>query len=129
MMDMYQENILDHAQNPRHWGKLEPHDLHAADDNPLCGDQLEVTFRVDENNIITSIGWGGHGCAISQAAASMVGEELIGKPLDEAKKISKEDVLEMLGIPISMSRIKCALLSLKVIKAAAYDIERWSDDE
>src|SRR5690349_16493699 len=122
-MDMYQENILDHGQHPRHWGLLDPYDRHATDDNPLCGDRLELTLRVDENDIITAVGWAGEGCTISQAAASMLGEELIGKTLAEVQKIDKELVLELLGIPISMSRIKCALLSLKVLKSAAYNLE------
>lgn len=129
MMDLYQENILDHAQNPRNWGLVDPHNRHAEDENPLCGDHLEVTLRVDENNIVTEIGWSGHGCAISQAAASMIGEEIVGKSLDEVKALSKDDILELLGIPISMSRLKCALLSLKVLKAAAYDLEHWTEDD
>ncbi len=129
MMDLYQENILDHAQNPRNWGLVDPHNRHAEDENPLCGDHLEVTLHVDENNIVTELGWSGHGCAISQAAASMIGEEIVGKSVDEVKALSKEDILELLGIPISMSRLKCALLSLKVLKAAAYNLERWTEDE
>lgn len=123
MMDMYQENILDHAHHPRHWGLLESYQFRAADENPLCGDHLEVTLQVDENNIIQAIGWDGQGCAISQASASMLGEELIGKPLDDVKQLEKELILELLGIPISMSRIKCALLCLKVIKTAAYQLD------
>src|SRR5690606_37822206 len=123
MMDMYQENILDHAHHPRYWGLLELYQFRAADENPLCGDHLEVTLQVDENNIIQAIGWDGQGCAISQASASMLGEELIGKPLDDVKQLEKELILELLGIPISMSRIKCALLCLKVIKTAAYQLD------
>lgn len=128
-MDLYQENIIDHSKHPRHWGLLHPHDRHAADDNPLCGDHLELTLRLNENEIVTEIGWEGQGCAISQASASILGEEIIGKTLDELKQLDKESILDLLGIPISMSRMKCALLSLKVVKAAAYDIERWSADE
>ncbi|MCB9435953.1 MAG: iron-sulfur cluster assembly scaffold protein [Anaerolineales bacterium] len=128
MMDMYQENILDHAQHPRNWGLLEACHFHASDENPLCGDMLEVTLRVDENDIIVAVGWEGQGCAISQAAASMLGEEVIGKPLEIVKDYDKEAILELLGIPISMSRIKCALLSLKVIKAAAYNLENAASD-
>lgn len=129
MFDMYQENILDHSRHPRHWGLLEDYDHHAADDNPLCGDRLEVTFKVDEQDRIVDIGWAGDGCAISQAAASMLGEELIGKTLDEVKAYDKQAIFDLIGIPLSMNRIKCALLSLKVVKAAAYDLERWEDDE
>lgn len=123
-MDMYQENILDHAQNPRHWGLLNPHDRHAEDENPLCGDELEITLRLDEDERIQAVGWNGQGCAISQATASMLGEEIIGKTLSEIKALHKDDVLELVGIPLSMSRVKCALLSLKVVKSAAYDLEK-----
>lgn len=129
MLDMYQENILDHAQHPRNWGLLDSYQFHAADENPLCGDQLEVTLQVDEENIVRAIGWNGQGCAISQAAASMVGEELIGKTLDEVKSMDKDAILELLGIPISMSRMKCALLCLKVIKSAAYQLDSPNVDE
>ncbi len=128
MFDMYQENILDHSRYPRHWHLLEEHTHHAQDDNPLCGDQLELTMVVDENNTVIKVGWEGNGCAISQAAASMLGEELLGKTLEEVKAIDREKVLEMIGIPLTMNRVKCALLSLKVVKAAAYGLQRWEED-
>jgi len=122
MDDMYQENILDHARNQRHWGLLAEYTHHAHDENPLCGDELEITFTVDENDIITAIGWGGEGCAISQAAASMLGEEMLGKPLADAQALEKDTVLDLIGIKLSMNRVKCALLSVKVFKAAAYGV-------
>jgi nitrogen fixation protein NifU and related proteins len=128
-MDFYQENIIDHGQHPHHWGLLPDYHFHATDENPLCGDQLELTLNTDENNIVTAVGWNGQGCLISQATASMLGDELIGKSLDEVKQISSDDVLELLGIPITMSRRKCALLSLKVAKAAVYNVERWTGDD
>lgn len=128
MFDMYQENILDHSRYPRHWGLLEEHTHHAQDDNPLCGDQLELTLLVDDENKVVKVGWDGQGCAISQAAASMVGEELIGKTLEEVKALDKDMVLELIGIPLTMNRIKCALLSLKVVKAAAYGLQRWDEE-
>jgi nitrogen fixation NifU-like protein len=130
MYDMYQENILDHSRMPRHWGLLEEHTHHAHDDNPLCGDELEVTLKIDDESRVVGIGWNGQGCAISQASASMLGEELLGKSLDEVKAYSKDAIFELIGIPLSMNRIKCALLSLKVVKAAAYDLERYDlEDE
>jgi nitrogen fixation NifU-like protein len=128
MFDMYQENILDHAKHPHHWGLLESYTHHAQDDNPLCGDRLELTLQVDEDGRVVEVGWTGNGCAISQASASMLGEELIGKTLDEIKAIDKDQVLELIGIPLSMNRLKCALLSLKVVKAAAYQLERWEEE-
>ncbi len=128
MFDMYQENILDHSRNRRHWGLLDEYTHHAADDNPLCGDRLEITFVVDDNGTVTQVGWAGDGCAISQAAASMLGEEMLGQSIDALKEYDKQTVLDLIGIPLSMNRIKCALLSLKVVKAAAYGLERWEDE-
>jgi nitrogen fixation protein NifU and related proteins len=130
--DMYREMILDHGRNPRHRGILNPADYDFEGSNPLCGDRLRLTLRVDDQNRITELGWDGDGCAISQASASMLGEQIIGKTLDEIKQISKEEILDMLGIPLSMNRVKCALLSLKVMKAAAYrlaDLQHLQDDE
>lgn len=129
MYDMYRELILDHAKNPRHHGVVDPADIDFEGHNPLCGDRLRLTLRVDENNRITDVGWTGQGCAISQASASMLGEEIIGKTLDEVKAINKEQILEMLGIPLSMNRIKCALLSLKVLKVGAYGLAEWVQED
>ena len=131
MEDMYREIILDHAKNPRHAGVLESADIECEEHNPLCGDRLHLTMRVDENDRITDVAWDGDGCAISQAAASMLGEEIIGKTLDEVRHIDKERILEMIGIPLSMNRVKCALLSLKVLKIGAYGLAEWrkSEDE
>jgi len=129
MYDMYREQILDHAKHPRYHGVLDPADIDFEGHNPLCGDRLRLTLRVDENNRITDIGWSGQGCAISQASASLLGEEIMGKTLDEVKAISKEQILEMLGIPLSMNRIKCALLSLKVLKVGAYGLADWVQED
>jgi nitrogen fixation NifU-like protein len=129
MYDMYRENILDHGQHPRHRGILNPADIDFEGHNPLCGDRLRLTVRLDENKRITEIGWDGDGCAISQASASMLGEEILGKTLEEVRAISKDDIFEMLGIPISMNRVKCALLSLKVLKVAAYGLAEWNKFE
>lgn len=125
MYDMYRENILDHGQNPRHYGLIDEADVDHEEHNPLCGDRLRLTLKLGEDGRIEAIGWDGQGCAISQAAASMLGEEIIGKSLDEVRAISKEDIFELLGIPLSMNRVKCALLSLKVLKVGAYGLADW----
>ncbi len=129
MHDMYREIILDHSKNPRHPGILDPADIDFEGHNPLCGDRLRLTLRVDEDNHIKEIGWSGEGCAISQASASMLGEHILGKSLEEVRDISKEDIFEMLGIPLSMNRVKCALLSLKVLKVGAYGLANWQKME
>jgi nitrogen fixation NifU-like protein len=129
MDDMYREIILDHGKNPRNHGVLDPADIDFEGYNPLCGDRLRLTVRVDENNRIVAIGWTGEGCAISQASASMLGEKILGMTLEEARQITKEDIFEMLGIPLSMNRVKCALLSLKVLKVGAYGLAEWQSTE
>jgi nitrogen fixation NifU-like protein len=125
MQDMYRENILDHGMHPRHRGVLDPANVDYEANNPLCGDRLRLTLRVDENNRVTEIGWDGEGCAISQASASMLGEEILGKTLDEIHAIDKQEIFDLLGIPIGMNRVKCALLSLKVLKVGLYGLEEW----
>ncbi|MBN1120377.1 MAG: SUF system NifU family Fe-S cluster assembly protein [Anaerolineae bacterium] len=129
MDDLYREIILDHYQNPRKKGKLEPADIDYAEDNPVCGDHIHLTLQIDENDVVKAVGWEGEGCAISQASASMLYETLVSKSLDEIRTIGKDDVLEMLGIPLSPVRLKCALLSLKVLKAGAYGLTAWPGEE
>lgn len=129
MDDMYREIILDHAKNPRYSGVLDPADVDYEDHNPLCGDRLHLTLRVDENQTISDLAWEGEGCAISQATASMLGEEIIGKSLDEIKGLSKEDIFELVGIPLTMNRVKCALLSLKVLHKGVYGAQHWEQIE
>lgn len=118
MDDMYREEILSHYKRPRNWGPLEAPDLEFEDTNPLCGDELKVMLKVDGDRIVTDVRFDGHGCAISQASASMASEELVGKSVDELVALDKSFVLDLLGIPISATRMKCAMLSLKVIKSA-----------
>ena len=128
MEDMYREIILDHARHQRHWGLLEPNDLDHEESNPLCGDRLRLTLRLDENHVITQVGWDGEGCAISQASASMFGEEILGMRLAEARQIDKQQLLDNIGLQLSINRVKCALLPLKVLVIGAYGqegIERW----
>ncbi|HJS65268.1 MAG: SUF system NifU family Fe-S cluster assembly protein [Nitrososphaeraceae archaeon] len=114
--DIYREIILDHYRNPRNKGKLENADVVIHDSNPLCGDQIDIYLKVKDGNI-EDIKFDGRGCAISQASASMLTEMIINKPLTNAKDISKDDILENIGLTnLGPARIKCALLSLKVLK-------------
>ena len=124
----YREYILDHYKNPRNFGRLERPDVTHEEDNPLCGDVVGMDFRI-KDGVIEDVRFHGRGCAISQASASLLTERLKGMTLDEAKKIDKQDVLRELGIDISPARIKCALLSLKVLKVGAYGLADEDEDE
>ena len=128
MEDMYREVILDHYKNPRFRGELDPADISYQDDNPLCGDMIRIDLRVDENNQVVECAFSGQGCAISQASASMLMEDIQGKSLDEIKEYSREDILDMLGIELGPVRLKCAMLSLKVLKVGAYGVQEWIED-
>ena len=128
MDDLYRELILDHYQNPHNTGDLPDAQIHSEDSNPLCGDKIHMDIKVADN-VVSDVRFRGKGCAISQASASMLTDEIIGKSLDEIKKIDKQFILDMLGIPLGPSRIKCALLSLKVLKGGAYGIKEWPDEE
>lgn len=123
MDDLYRENILEHYKHPHNHGTLDPADYSYEDDNPLCGDRIRIDVRVDDTQHIGEVAFTGRGCAISQAAASLLTDEIMGKSLDEVKAISKERILELLGIPLGPTRLKCALLSLKVLKAGVYGIK------
>ena len=129
MEDLYRENILDHYQNPRNFGTLDHPDITYEDDNPLCGDVIRIDIKLDEADRISDVAFSGEGCAISQASASMLTEEILGKTLEEVKQLGKDDILEMLGIQLGPVRIKCALLSLKVLKAGAYGLTDWPGEE
>jgi nitrogen fixation NifU-like protein len=118
---LYREAILDHYRNPRNKGTLDPADFTYEDVNPLCGDEIRIDLRSDGERV-TEIRFSGRGCAISQAAASILTEMVEGRPLDEVKAISRDDLLEELSVPISPARMKCAMLGLKVLKAGLYGV-------
>ncbi len=128
MDDLYRELILDHYQHPHNHGEIPNADISAEDTNPLCGDKIRIDVKL-KGNIVEDIKFNGKGCAISQASASLLTDELIGKSLDDIRKLDKQFVLDLIGIPLGPSRIKCALLPFKVIKAGAYGVNRWKDED
>ena len=128
MDDLYREVIIEHYKNPSYRGHLDPHDIQFEDNNPLCGDQIEITLRTDESGRVSDARFDGHGCAISQASADLLVESIIGKPLEEVKRLNKDYILEMLGIELGPVRLKCALLSLKVLQAGVYGLGEASDE-
>ncbi len=122
MDDLYREIIIERYKTPHYRGHLDPHDIFFEDDNPVCGDHIEITVRADGDGRVTEAAFDGHGCAISQASADLLIESIHGKTIDEVKALTKDDVLELLGIELGPVRLKCALLSLKVLKAGAYGL-------
>ncbi len=122
MSNLYREQLLDLYENPLNYGELDPHSFSYQEDNPLCGDEVRIDVMLGEDGRIADIKWSGDGCAVSQAAASLLTEEAKGMTLDEVKPIDKQTLLDLVGMPLTMMRVKCALLSLKVLKAGAYGI-------
>ncbi|HIE56607.1 MAG TPA: SUF system NifU family Fe-S cluster assembly protein [Anaerolineales bacterium] len=128
MDDLYRELIIERYKSPHFRGELDPYDISFEDDNPLCGDHIRVDLRLDEKETVTEAAFSGQGCAISQASADLLMEMVIGKSLDEVKAMRKDDLLDLLGIELGPVRLKCALLSLKVLKAGAYGLGEASDE-
>ena len=128
MDDLYREVIIEHYKNPSYRGRLNPNDISFEDSNPLCGDHIVIDLKLDENNKVADARFDGHGCAISQAAADLLLESIIGKSMDEVKALNKQTILDLLGIDLGPVRLKCALLSLKVLKAGAFGLGEAGDD-
>ena len=133
MDDMYREEILEHYKRPHNWSPPEPElervDLEFHDVNPLCGDELTVKLTVDGDERVTDLRFEGRGCAISQAAASMTSDEVKGMKVADLLNLDRSFVLELLGIDISATRMKCAMLGLKIVKSAALgQPAEWEDE-
>lgn len=117
---LYRELILDHYKNPRNHGLLEPADAHAEGQNPLCGDELAVTVRFGAGDVIEEVGFDGRGCAISQAATSMLSDLVKGRTAEQVAAMPSQELLDELGIPLTPVRLKCAILGLGVLKLALH---------
>src|SRR6266516_1661015 len=128
MDELYRDYILEHYKQPRNFGELAERDLEFHDRNPLCGDELGVHIRVEDGKI-AELRWHGQGCAISQAAASIASEELVGMPVDEAAGLNADWMLKHMGIQISATLRKCALLNMKVLRGAVTGDASWPGDE
>jgi len=128
MDDLYREQIIDRYKHPQKRGTLDPHDYTYEDDNPLCGDRIRIDVQMGADGRVREAAFSGSGCAISQASADLLVEAVVGKTLDEVKALGKDDILELLGIELGPVRLKCALLSLKVLKAGVYGLEEIEEE-
>ncbi len=128
MDDFYREIILEHYKHPINHGEIPNATISHEEDNPLCGDRIRIDLLI-KDDVVQDVKFNGQGCAISQASADMLSEEIKGKTLAEVQNIDKQTVLDMIGIPLTPARLKCALLSLKVLKVGAYGLTDWHEDE
>ena len=130
MDDFYREEILEHYTNPHHYGTLDNPDITHEENNPLCGDRIRFDLELEEDGkTIKDVRFSAVGCAISKASASMLSDLLVGQTVEDIKELTKEDILDELGIDLGPVRLKCALLPLKVVKVGAYGLEGWEDEE
>ena len=125
---MYREIILDHYRNPHHHGQLDPADVSHEETNPLCGDEIRIDVRITDG-VISDIAFDGRGCAVSQASASILTDMVVGMPVTDAIALSREDLLDELGIPVSPARMKCATLGLKTLKLGLTGAISIDDDK
>ncbi|MGW8178777.1 MAG: Fe-S cluster assembly sulfur transfer protein SufU [bacterium] len=130
MDDFYREEILEHYTHPHNYGTLDEPDISHEESNPLCGDRIRFDIQLDEDGqTVKDVRFSAVGCAISKASASMLTDLLVGQTLDEIKAMTKQDVIDELGIELGPVRLKCALLPLKVVKAGAYGLDGWGEED